>query len=271
MRSSALSQSPVTAPGLRVVLKLGGNVVLDPAQVAVVAAELRALVGRGARVTIVHGGGPQLDKALAGLGEKAEKVDGLRVTSPAAAAVVHQVMDGIGAELADRLRAAGMPVKHVAASPTVLQARLKRAAKGDLGRVGTVERFATSALPLAGVAVVTPVGFDPDGPLNVNADEGAAAVAAALRADWLVLGTDVAAVRGEAGESLGHLDAKGAAALVASGVAKGGMIPKLAAATDALRHGVRNVLIVKVQPGTLVGVLLEGRPEGTRVSPMVSA
>lgn len=256
---------------MQVVLKLGGNVVLDPAQVAAIAAEVRALLARGAQVTVVHGGGPQLDKALAALGEPVQKIDGLRVTSRAAAGVVHTVLDAIGAELAQRLHAAGVPARHVPADPLALQARPKRSPKGDLGRVGTVERFAPAVLPLAGVAVVTPVGFDRDGPLNVNADEGAAAVAAALHADWLVLGTDVAAVRGEAGESLGHIDARGAAELVAKGAAQGGMIPKLAAATDALRHGVRNVLIAKVQPGTLTGVLLEGRQEGTRVSSMVPA
>jgi acetylglutamate kinase len=93
----------------------------------------------------------------------------------------------------------------------------------------------------------------------------------ALKADWLILGTDVAAVRGEGGESLGHLDLAGAQQLIASGAAQGGMIPKLGSASEAVRHGVRNVLIAKVQPGTLTGVLFEGRKEGTRVSAMVAA
>lgn len=255
------------------VVKVGGSVLLDHAQVRAIAAELRALLDAKVRVVVVHGGGPQLDKALGALGEPIVKVAGLRVTSTAAAQVVWRVMDSIGEDLALALQDAGVPATHVGAGRGILEATPKHSPTGDLGRVGTVHRFDPQAAgcPDGGVCVVTPVGFDAAGPLNVNADEGACAVAAALRADWLVLGTDVAAVRDGTGLALERLDVAGARRLVATGAAQGGMIPKLGSAVAALEAGVANVLITRIQPGTLADAVLRGRAEGTLVAAAVLA
>jgi acetylglutamate kinase len=250
-----------------IVLKLGGAVCLDPATLATVAQEIRGLQGAGHQVVLVHGGGPQLDAAIADLGETVVKIDGLRVTSKAAAKVVLQVMDGIGKELTRQLGDAGIKAHHVPAAAEGFQASVKRSDKGDLGRVGTVQRF-TAATRIAGaaeVAVVTPVGFDAQGPLNVNADEGACAVAMALRAKWLVLGTDVSAVRGAEGEPLAKLTPKSARKLIADSTAVGGMIPKLSSAVAALSGGVGKVLVTKVQPGLLQDAILRGKVQGTLV------
>jgi acetylglutamate kinase len=250
-----------------VVLKLGGSVCLDPKQVQAVAQEILELQAAGHQAVLVHGGGPQLDKALAALGEKVEKIDGLRVTSKPAAKVVLDVMDDIGKELARQLTAAGVKANHVPAVAEGFQATPKRSDKGDLGRVGTVSRFA-AVQRVAGareVAVVTPVGFDAQGPLNVNADEGAAAVATALRAKWLVLATDVAAVKGAEGEPLSRLTPKSARKLIADNTASGGMIPKLTSAVAALSGGVSKVLVTKVGPGVLVEAVVRGKPQGTLV------
>lgn len=255
-----------------VVVKLGGAVVLDPAQVALVADELKAILATGRRVVLVHGGGPQLDKALSQLGEPVQKIQGLRVTSQAAAQVVWHVMDGIGASITAALNAKGVPATHVAGSRGVLEATPKHILAGDLGRVGTVHRFdtASAGCPDGGVCVVTPVGFDAAGPLNVNADEGACAVAWAVKADWLILGTDVSAVRDATGQSLQGLDVTGARALIASGAAQGGMIPKLESAVQALERGVARVLITKIQPGTVTNAVLKGKAEGTLVQATVA-
>jgi len=250
-----------------VVLKLGGSVCLDPAQVAAVAGEVRGLQQAGHSAVVVHGGGPQLDDALKALGETVTKIDGLRVTSKPAAKVVLQVMDDIGKDLARQLDAHGVKAQHVPAVAEGFQATPKRSEKGDLGRVGTVSRF-TAANRIKGadtVAVVTPVGFDAQGPLNVNADEGAAAVAIALRAKWLVLATDVAAVRGAEGEALDRLTPKAARKLIADSTASGGMIPKLTSAVAALSAGVGKVLVTKVQPGIVVDAVVRGKAQGTLV------
>jgi acetylglutamate kinase len=250
-----------------IVLKLGGAVCLEPATVTAVADEIKALQAAGHQVVLVHGGGPQLDKALAELGETVQKIDGLRVTSKPAAKVVLRVMDEIGRELTRQLNAAGVKANHVPGSAEGFQAMPKRSEKGDLGRVGTVSRF-TAGSRITGareVAVVTPVGFDAQGPLNVNADEGAAFVATALRVRWLVLGTDVSAVRGSEGEALAKLTPKMARKLIQDNTASGGMIPKLTAAVAALSGGVHKVIVTKVQPGLLQDAVLHGKVQGTVV------
>jgi acetylglutamate kinase len=245
-----------------VVLKLGGAVVLDHDQVRTVARDIDALLDEGHRVVLVHGGGPQLDKALAEAGEPAAKLDGLRVTSKKAAGIVQKVLDGIGADLADLLEDEGVQAEHVPASEKRLAASVKKAPNGDLGRVGTVASFNAKELP-EGIPVITPVGFDKAGPLNVNADEGACAVAAALKADWLVLGTDVSAVRNHLGESIEELTPRKARDLIASNAATGGMIPKLTSAVAAMEAGVGRILITKLQPGTLADAVLDGKCDGT--------
>lgn len=250
-----------------IVLKLGGSVCLDPGQIDAVAGEVKAIQAGGHSVVVVHGGGPQLDKALADLGESVQKIDGLRVTSKPAAKVVLQVMDGIGKQLAAQLNAAGVKAHHVPAVAEGFQATPKKSDKGDLGRVGTVHRFtaAQRIVGAQGVAVVTPVGFDAQGPLNVNADEGAAFVATALRCKWLILATDVAAVRGAEGEALARLTPKAARKLIQDNTASGGMIPKLTSAVAALSGGVGRVVVTRVQPGVLADAVLRGRFQGTVV------
>lgn len=248
---------------LRIVVKMGGNVVKEPAQVAAVAAEFAALRDLGHQVCVVHGGGPQLDAALAELGEPVEKVDGLRVTSLAAATVVEQVLDDLGQELTDALAGHGLPAHHLDVGERAFTGQVKHA---RLGRVGTATGFAVAPDAWRGhLNVVTPVAYDAFGPLNLNADEGAAAVAAWWRAHWLVLATDVSAVRGDAGESIATLTPASAKALI-GGAAKGGMIPKLQNAIDALSAGVGNVLITRLEPGVLLDAVAGKKVRGTLVA-----
>ncbi|HJQ93056.1 MAG TPA: hypothetical protein VJ874_02090 [Candidatus Thermoplasmatota archaeon] len=248
---------------LRIVVKMGGSVVRDPAQVASIAAELSALRDAGHQVCVVHGGGPQLDEALSALGEPVEKVDGLRVTSARAAVVVEQVLDDLGHELAQALASHGVPTSHLDVGERAFTGRGK---DPRLGRVGTVVSFAAGPEAWRGhVNVVTPVAYDGSGPLNLNADEGAAAVAAWWKADWLVLATDVSAVRGQAGEALASLTPAGAKALI-GGAAQGGMIPKLQNAVDALAAGVARVLITRLEPGTLLDAVAGKNLRGTLVA-----
>ncbi len=251
---------------LRIVVKMGGNVVKDPDQVSAVASELAALRDAGHQVCVVHGGGPQLDEAIAALGEPTLKVDGLRVTTPRAAIVVEQVLDDLGQELTDALAGHGLPARHLDVGERCFSGKVKEA---RLGRVGTVTGFATSPDTWRGhLNVVTPVAYDGSGPLNLNADEGAAAVAAWWKAHWLILATDVSAVRGDSGESLASLTPQSAKSLI-GGAAKGGMIPKLQNAVDALAAGVGNVLITRLEPGTIVDAVSGKAIRGTLVAEAV--
>ena len=236
-----------TSPQPDNVLKIGGAVCQRPGTVARLADAWMEHGGSG-RWVLVHGGGPQLDQALRALGERVEKVAGLRVTSPRAAKRVQETLDRIGAGLAHGLTCHGVPAVHVPATEGLLQAVPKALPDGRaLGRVGTATSFDARRLkklvPSGHVAVVTPVGWDAAGPLNVNADEGALAVATSLEAAKLVLCTDVAAVRGSTGDDLPFLVPAEVELLLRSGTAQGGMVPKLEASLEALRTGVSEVRI----------------------------
>lgn len=194
---------------------------------------------------IVHGGGQQLDAALRALGP-AVRIDGLRVTSFEAAQIIRATMDGLGQDLAQRLQAHGLPAVHIPAADQWLHAA--RHPQHELGRVGAPNGMSAAvkrALEDGQIPVLTPVGFDADGPLNVNADDAAAFVAHQLGAA-LYLATDVPHVR-RGTEALETLT--GVGEFIAAGHAKGGMIPKLLAAGRALDGGVPSVKI-----GTIAGL-----------------
>lgn len=236
-----------------IVLKLGGAVCLRPDTLEALTHGLQKMLDAGYQPVLVHGGGPQLDKAIQALGEPVVKHKGLRYTSKAAAAVVARELDAIGAELTSALKRGGVPAVHLGTGLKIVKARPKRLPDGyDLGRVGTffaldagLVRQATATCSDARpcIPVITPVGFDAEGPLNVNADEAAASIAAALGADRLFLGTDVPNIRDLDGEPVHDIDEAEAAALIIDGAAEGGMIPKLMSALSALESGVTDVLV----------------------------
>ncbi len=235
------------------VLKIGGALLDEPAALDALA---DALTAAGGDWVLVHGGGPQLDKALAQLGEVTVKVAGLRVTSPAAASIVRQEMDLLGAELAAALHRRGVPTRHIPTAHRTLSGSVKEVPEGSLGRVGAVQGIGVELLEQvmdAGfVPIVTPVAWDAEGPLNVNADEAAASVAACLGARRLILATSVAAVLDASGRPIRSLNVQQADALV-GGPAKDGMIPKIRAATDAILRGVGEVVIGAPTAETLSG------------------
>lgn len=247
-----------------IVLKLGGAVCLRPETLEALTTGLRDMLAAGIKPVLVHGGGPQLDTAIQALGEPVVKHQGLRYTSKAAAAVVERELDQIGMQLTAALRENGIPARHVGTDGRSVQAQVKKLPDGyDLGRVGTFDAIEASAFvdtdDEVTVPVITPVGFDEEGPLNVNADEAAAGIAAALRADRLFLATDVPNVRDGDGKALSDIDEAAAAALILDGAAQGGMIPKLMAALSALEGGVADVLITTPEPAAIC-VAMEPAP-----------
>lgn len=222
-------------------LKLGGAVCTLPETLDQLAHAWNHRTDHAESWIIVHGGGPQLDQALLAIEGPPVKVDGLRVTSTKGADVVLAVLGQVGQSMAEGLLHRGLPVHHVSALERRLEAVIKNGPL-PLGRVGSATRFDASGLP-GGILIVTPVGFDSEGPLNVNADEAALAVARAFQANRLMLATDVPFVRDGAGASLVAIDLEGAETLLSSGAVQGGMIPKLRTAMKALESGFSEAII----------------------------
>jgi acetylglutamate kinase len=265
----------------RVVVKLGGDVLTGPA-LAIVAAEIAKTRAMGARIVIVHGGGPQATELSRRLGIEPRVVGGRRVTDEATLDVMKMVVAGkLNVDLCAALRAAGVAAVGVSGTSGVIRAKKRppRVVSGggaepvDFGFVGDVVGFDVDlieALELAGrVPVIACLGADEAGrALNINADVVASQLAAALKADALVACTAVGGVRkdkDDASSRLARLTVAEARAAIADGTVQGGMIPKLEEAFAALEAGVAAVHIVGAgeiarslgTPGS-VGTLLVG-------------
>jgi acetylglutamate kinase len=240
-----------------VVLKLGGELLEQPADVTRVAAAIASLSSR-VRLVVVHGGGKEIDKALAAAGIPKVQVDGLRVTDAATLDVVVAILAGaINTRLVAAVRAAGArPVGLTGADAGV--ASVRRAAplkattgeKVDLGLVGAptsngAPHLLTDLLRKRYVPVIACIGAAKSGQLlNVNADTLAAHLAAELGASRLIIAGSTPGVLDEAGATIDRLRARDAVRLIKSGTASKGMVAKLEACRAALRGGVRDVLIV---------------------------
>lgn len=210
----------------RVVLKLGGGVASAAAH------EALAFFHDGDEVVVVHGAGPQISSELRRRGVPVEFVRGRRVTSPDALAVVRESLVAVGVEVAAALGPAAQPL---VGDEIGLEAR----PLPELGLVGAplpcrpdaiVEVLAARRIP-----VVAPIAV---GPLNVNADEAAAALAVGLEAERLVFVSDVPGVLVD-GAWADRIHAERADSLLAAGAFEGGIVPKLLAAVSAARLGVR--------------------------------
>ena len=216
------------------VVKVGGNEVDDPCWVVRLS---RAIADRGGHVVVVHGGGKEVSTLQRALGAEPEWKDGLRVTSPEAMKAVSMVLSGVvNKRLVSALVSAGAEAVGISGEDGGLL-RAKVARGGALGRIGEVERVRVELLRAwlcQGLTpVVSPVSRGPGGePLNVNADDAAAAVAAALGAEELLFVSNVPGVLAGSA-TLESVDAAAVEALIADGTAQGGMAPKLRAAARA--------------------------------------
>jgi acetylglutamate kinase len=245
------------------VVKLGGNELDRAGWLGLCAAKLKAMEP----LVVVHGGGHAITTLSRQLGLPVEKRDGVRVTTPEIAAVVEMVLAGpVNRQVVAALRAAGLDAIGLSGADGGLLTA--RRAPGDLGHVGEITAVRApllESLLLAGltpvIAPLAPASHSDAGhagvPFNVNADDAAAAVAAALGALELLFVSDVPGVA-VGGVTQPELAATELETLIATGVARDGMAAKLRAAGAALRGGARAVRI-----GDLA--MLDTPSAGTRI------
>ena len=232
--------------GAAVVIKIGGELIDNAESCARLARDLAQLRQSQVRVAVVHGGKPQIDRALAAAGgPKAERVDGLRITDEATVAVMREVYREVADELAAALQRCEAAAQVLAGHEGVLRALPLDPSRPALRLVGKVESVATEQLDAAweqqAIPLLSPLGWqeeDSNQPLNINADHAAVAVAKSLRSAALLLLTDVAGVRGRQGEQLPTLQRQEYETLKKEGVIADGMIPKVESALEALAGGV---------------------------------
>jgi len=236
-----------------IVVKVGGGALEGGAL-----EDLPGILKRGHRVVIVHGGGQQLTRMLDSLGIESKFHEGLRITDGETLEVAEMVFAGnVNKALVRELNGLGIPAVGISGTDG---STLSVTPISNLGRVGEVQDVNPTLIHTlwAGgfVPVVAPLGLGPEGAYNVNADSAAAALAVGLEAGHLFLLTDVDGLLAE-GEPVRSLLPDECEEYVSSGLAAGGMVPKLRAAAEAARRGSKAGILNGNSPGVLTAALAD--------------
>lgn len=234
-----------------VVVKYGGNAMVDEALARQFADDVVLLQTVGAKPVVVHGGGPQIGDLLARLGKETVFKDGLRVTDAETLEVARMVLEGkINSEIVAGINVHGpLAVGLSGGDASLIQASVRNADLGFVGDVAAVnpsivERLLAEDL----IPVISTIGTDAAGQAyNINADTGAGAIAEALGAHKVIYLTDVEGLRLDADDPstlVSEITTADLQRLVDDGVMSGGMIPKIAACIHAVEHGVGSAHIL---------------------------
>ena len=234
--------------GAIVVVKFGGHAMGDDAAMDEFARDIVLMQMVGVNPVIVHGGGPMINEKLAALGIESQFVNGKRVTDAATVEVVEMVLSGlVGKRIVQAINRQGG--KAVGLSGKDANLMICEQTNPDLGFVGTPSEMDPSILrdlfEKGTIPVIAPLGAGRAGEtFNVNGDTAAGAIAAALKADRLLLLTDVEGVKNKEGQVLTELTSQSIRDMIADGTIAGGMIPKTETALLAIEGGVRGVVIL---------------------------
>ena len=247
--------------GKTVVVKFGGNAMVDPALHDSFARDIVLMKLVGMNPVVVHGGGPQIGSLLEKLNIKTEFIDGMRVTDAETMDVVEMVLGGsVNKEIVASInRNGGKAVGVTGKDGQLIRARkmtvnryspdLNASEIIDIGHVGEVDKIDTEVLNLVTdsnfIPVIAPIGVGDNGDtFNINADLVAGKIAQVMQAEKLMLLTNVEGLLDAKGEILTGLSTKQVDELIADGTISGGMLPKIGCALDAVKSGVNSAHIV---------------------------
>jgi acetylglutamate kinase len=244
-----------------IVVKFGGNAMIDDKLKEQFARDIVLMKLVGMNPIVVHGGGPQIGDLLKRLAIESHFVDGMRVTDTATMDVVEMVLGGtVNKEIVSLLnrnggKAVGLTGKDgqlIRAKKLKVTQRTPDLAKTeiiDIGHVGEVEKINTEVLDMLVnsdfIPVIAPIGVGPDGAsYNINADLVAGKVAEVLKAEKLMLLTNIEGLMDKSGKVLTGLSTEQVNALIEDGTIYGGMLPKIGCALDAVNAGVTSAHII---------------------------
>ena len=249
--------------GKTVVVKFGGNAMVDEELKHSFARDIVLMKLVGLNPIVVHGGGPQIGRLLEKLGKTTGFIDGMRITDSETMDVVEMVLGGlVNKEIVNLInmhggKAVGLTGKdgnfirakklHLTPREALPEALAPEII--DLGHVGEVSNIDPAVLDMLGgsnfIPVIAPIGVGDDGhSYNINADLVAGKIAEQLKAEKLILLTNIPGIMDKQGGLLTGLSIKNTEDLIADGTISGGMIPKTRCATDAIKGGVTSVHII---------------------------
>ncbi len=259
--------------GKCVVVKYGGNAMINPQLKQQVMEDIVLLWLIGVKVVLVHGGGPEISDTMKKLGKQAQFLNGLRVTDKETVDIVQMVLAGkVNKDLVNLLQMkGGHAVGLSGIDGGILEATMKNEALGYVGEITKVRtQPITDMLEKNYIPVISTIASDRQGnTYNINGDTAAAYIAGALGAERLIMMTDIAGVmmdKDDPNSLLPQITISEAKALQESGVISGGMIPKVECCIDALNAGVNNVIIMDGRiPHSILMELLTDEGAGTMV------
>ena len=257
---------------MKFVVKLGGASLENKTLLHACGKAIAELVRDGNQVAVVHGGGVQLTRTLAQMGKVSEFVSGLRVTDAETRDAALMVLAGrVNKSLVAALTSHGQSAVGLSGGDGHVFRARKKITDPDLGFVGEIAstdpRWLDAIWAMGAVPVISSIALGFDGEYyNINADEMASACAIATKADTLVFLTDVPGVKGPDGQVMRWLTLPQIAELERDAVITGGMLPKLHACSEALKHGVKRVRILPAESAQLLPDICTTRVnDGTEV------
>jgi acetylglutamate kinase len=262
--------------GKTIVVKFGGNAMVDEKLKASFARDIVMMKLVGMNPVVIHGGGPQIGELLARLQIESHFVNGMRVTDSKTMDVVEMVLGGgVNKEIVNLIHhAGGKAVGITGKDGQLIKARKLKVSRHtpemeapeiiDIGHVGEVESVNTGVIDMLTnsdfIPVIAPIGVDSEGnSYNINADLVAGKIAEVLKAEKLILLTNVAGLQDKNGEVLTGLSTRQLDELIADGTIYGGMLPKIRCALDAVKGGARTAHIIdgRVNHATLLEIFTD--------------
>ena len=259
--------------GKIVVIKYGGNAMINEQLKQQVMEDIALLWLIGVKVVLVHGGGPEISQTMKRLGKEAVFVDGLRVTDKETVDIVQMVLAGkINKTLVNLIQMkGGHAVGLSGIDGGIIEAKMKNEALGYVGEITKIRtQPITDLLEKNYIPVISTVASDRQGnTYNINGDTAAAYIAGALGAERLIMMTDIAGIlkdKDDPATLIPVVTVEEAKQLQEDGIVSGGMIPKVECCIEALEHGVKHVVIMDGRiPHSILMELLTDEGAGTMV------
>lgn len=257
-----------------VVIKYGGNAMTNEELKDAVMSDIVLLSEVGIKVVLVHGGGPEINSMLNRVGIESKFINGLRYTDEETIDIVKMVLAGkVNKELVSHFQLHGGKAVGLCGIDGQMIVAEKKQGEVDLGYVGEIKKVTTKpildALNNGYVPIIATVGTGEDGqPYNINADTAAARIASCLRAENLILMTDIAGLMEDKDDEstlIHSVNVSEVPYLKKTGIISGGMIPKIDCCVEAVRRGVKKTVIIDGRvPHSILIELLSNEGVGTQ-------
>lgn len=259
--------------GKTIVIKYGGSAMNDAYLRKGFARDIVLMKTVGINPIIVHGGGPQIQKSIEKAKIESEFIDGIRVTSPEIINTVQKVLDNqVNKEIKDLINLWGGKAQALSGKRSSFikaEKNPKNKKLGEVGEIISIKKTLIKNTSLKRIPIISPIGWSANGnPLNINADHVACFVAGALKAEKLILMTDVSGVKNQKGKKISEMSLIEAKKIFKDKKSiKGGMLPKLSSVISSLEKGVSHTHIVDGRvPHAVLLEILTTKGVGTLIS-----